>query len=58
MHYHQHFNSKMLHWMKKGDHELTPSNLNAYINIISERADSYPLGDIGRQIESFLNLVP
>lgn len=58
LHYHQHFNSKMLHWMKKGDHELTPSNLNAYINIISERADSYPLGDIGRQIESFLNLVP
>lgn len=53
-HYHQRINSQMLHWMKNGKHELTLSNLEPYIQEITERAAGYPLKQIGAQIEAYL----
>jgi len=53
-HYHQLFNSKMLHWMKNGEHELKPENLETYIQEITARAAAYPLKEIGDQIDSYL----
>lgn len=53
-HYHQRFNSAMLHWMKDGEHQLTPENIEPYIRTISERAATYPLREIGAQINSYL----
>lgn len=53
-HYHQRFNSAMLTWMKNGDHELTPSNLDAYIGVITERAEHYPLKEFGAKIDAYL----
>lgn len=53
-HYHQRINSEMLHWMKKGSHELTPSNIEPYIQEITARAANYPLKQIGTQIDTYL----
>ncbi|WP_295391971.1 hypothetical protein [uncultured Thiodictyon sp.] len=57
-HYHQRYNSKMLRWMKSGEHQLTPSNLDAYIAVITERAANYPLKNIGAQIDAYLARKP
>jgi hypothetical protein len=54
MHYHQQFNSKMLQWMKNGDHELTPENIERYIQEISIRASSYDLQEIGAKVDAYL----
>ncbi len=56
-HYHQRYNSLMLHWMKNGEHELTPSNIEPYIRIITRRAADYPLMDIGAQIDAYLSKI-
>ncbi len=53
-HYHQRINSAILRWMKSGEHELTSSNLEPYIQEISERAAGYPLKQIGTQIDAYL----
>lgn len=53
-HYHQRYNSEILRWMGKRQHQLTASNLDAYINEISERAKNYPLKEIGTQIDAYL----
>ncbi len=53
-HYHQRINSEMLHWMKNGEHELTPENIEPYIQVITERAAAYPLKEIGTQIGAYL----
>ena len=53
-HYHQRINSEILHWMKNGEHELTSSNLEPYIQEITERAANYPLKQIGAQIDAYL----
>jgi len=53
-HYHQRINSEILHWMKNGEHELTPANLEPYIQEITKRAASYPLKQIGEQIDAYL----
>lgn len=53
-HYHQRFNSAMLHWMKNGQHELTPENLEPYIQTITDRAAAYSLREIGGQIDLYL----
>jgi hypothetical protein len=55
IHYHQRINSEMLHWMNNGDHQLTTSNLDGYINEITARAAIYPLKDIGAQIDAYLS---
>lgn len=54
-HYHQRYNSAMLVWMKAEKHQLTPSNVDAYIQEISERAANYQLKDIGRKISNYLS---
>jgi hypothetical protein len=54
-HYHQRYNSAMLAWMKAGEHQLTPSNLEAYIQEISQRAANYQLKEIGRKIGNYLS---
>jgi hypothetical protein len=54
-HYHQRYNSAMLVWMKAGKHQLTPSNVDAYIQEISERAANCQLKDIGRKISNYLS---
>ncbi|WP_460028402.1 hypothetical protein [Methyloparacoccus murrellii] len=56
-HYHQRYNSAMLHWMKNGEHELTPSNIEPYTRIITKRAADYPLMDIGAQIDAYLSKI-
>jgi hypothetical protein len=53
-HYHQRINSEILRWMKNGEHELTSSNLEPYIQEITERAANYPLREIGSQIDAYL----
>lgn len=53
-HYHQRINSQMLHWMKNGEHELTSSSIEPYIQEIAERAANYPLRQIGAQIDAYL----
>jgi hypothetical protein len=53
-HYHQRINSQILHWMKNGDHELTSSNIEPYIQELTERAAGYPLRQIGAQIDAYL----
>lgn len=53
-HYHQRFNSAMLHWMKNGEHELTPNNLEPYIQEITARAAAYRLREIGAKIDSYV----
>ena len=55
IHHHQRFNSKMLTWMKNGEHQLRPSNLDEYISNISLQAEKYPLKDIGSQIDAYLS---
>ena len=52
-HYHQRFNSKMLYWMKNGEHELTTSNLDDYIKDITTRATNYSVNKIGDQINDY-----
>ncbi len=54
MHYHQRFNSKMLHWMKNGDHELKQENIERYIQEIEIRASSYNLRDFGAKVDAYL----
>lgn len=54
IHYHQRFNSAMFGWMKNGEHELTPENLEPYIHDITKRAAAYPLQEIGTQIDAYL----
>jgi hypothetical protein len=56
-HYHQLINSKILYWMKNGEHELTSSNLETYIKEIAERAAGYPLKQIGAQIDAYLTTI-
>ncbi len=57
-HYHPRINSEILHWMKNGEHELIPANLEAYIHDISGRAQHYPLRDIGAEIDVYLQRTP
>ncbi len=57
-HYHPRINSEILQWMKNGEHRLTPANLQTYIHDISVRAQSYPLKDIGAEIDGYLQLTP
>lgn len=56
-HYHQRINSEILHWMKNGEHELTSSNLEPYIQEITERAAGFPLKQVGSEIDSYLATV-
>ncbi len=53
-HYHPLYNSRILHWMKSGEHELTPANLDAYIDDIAARAASYPIREFGARIDGYL----
>ncbi|MDC0580872.1 hypothetical protein OAO54_02325 [Amylibacter sp.] len=52
-HYHQKFNSKILHWMKDQEYILNPENLETYIKEINIRAAEYPLEPIRLQIDSY-----
>jgi hypothetical protein len=54
-HYHQRYNSAMLGWMKAGEHQLTPSNIDVYIQEIRQRATNYQLKEIGRKISNYLS---
>lgn len=53
-HYHQRINSQMLHWMKNGEHELVPDNIEPYIQTITRLAADYPLKQVGDQIDAYL----
>lgn len=53
-HYHQKFNSMMLQWMATGEHRLTPTNIETYIEQVTRRARDYPLRNIGERINSYL----
>lgn len=53
-HYHQSINSKIMHWMKNGEHELKSSILEPYIQEITDRAAVYPLKHVGSEIDAYL----
>jgi hypothetical protein len=53
-HYHPLYNSRILHWMKNGEHELTVANLDAYIDDITGRAANFPIQEIGARIDAYL----
>lgn len=53
-HYHPCFNSDMLRWMKGGLHELTSTNVEAYLKTISELAENYDILSFGKKIKSFM----
>ena len=53
-HYSPEFNSRILNWMSRGEHVLTPDNLEQYLEAITERAGKYPVKHIGDLIEKYL----
>jgi len=57
LHYHPMINSKMLLWMKNGEFELLPSNLENYINRITALDLNYSVKDIAAQIDRHLQAV-
>lgn len=57
-HYHPRINSEILRWMHNGEHVLTPGNLAAYIQEITQLAQNYPLENIGAQIDQYLQHTP
>ena len=54
-HYHYSINSWILSEIKKGNGQLTKTNLNKYLNYITKEAQSYDLISIGHQIDNYLN---
>ncbi len=53
-HYSPEFNSRILIWMSRGEHLLTPDNLEEYLEDITEMAGKYPVKHIGDLIEKYL----
>lgn len=53
-HFHQRINSKILAWMKAGQHRLTASNVDAYISTIDHKAANYRIDIIGDRIAAYL----
>lgn len=49
MHYDPGINSRILHWMARGDHELTTKNIHVYIEEIGILADRYDLLSVAVQ---------
>lgn len=53
-HYHPRYNQAMLKWMQTGEHQLTTSNLDAYLSAITEKSAKYPLQGFADQIDVYL----
>jgi len=54
-HYRPKFNSKILHWMRNGEHELSGHMLDQYLATIKYKARHYDVISIGYKIEQYLN---
>lgn len=48
------YNSRILTWIKNGQQLLTPENLEAYLEIITTKAEQYSVLDIGHRIKKYL----
>jgi len=53
-HYHPHYNRAMLEWMQTGKHQLTTSNLDAYLSAITEKSAHYQLQGFADKIDVYL----
>lgn len=53
-HHHPRFNSKILKWMKHGDYRLQNSNVERYLEKISELAKAYDVVSIGKKTADYL----
>ena len=53
-HYSPEYNSRILGWIKNGEYQLTPKNLENYISTITNKAEQYSVIDIGHQIKKYI----
>jgi len=56
-HHRPKFNSKILHWMKNGEHELSGHMLGQYLAKIKYKARHYDVSPIGNKIEQYLTRI-
>lgn len=54
-HYSPEYNSRILTWIKNGEHQLTPKNLENYISAITSKAEHYSVIDIGHEIKKYMD---
>jgi len=53
-HYHTNINSRMLQWISEGQHQITASNLNRYIEKIMRLAENYDVEQIGARVRRYV----
>ena len=53
-HYSPEYNSRILNWIKNGEQQLTPENLEAYLKVITTKAEQYSVLNIGHEIKKYL----
>ena len=54
-HYSPEYNSRILTWIKNGEHLLNTENLENYISAITSKAEEYSVIDIGHQIKKYID---